>query len=1235
MIFSNIRTVTHLILFITLFFLLTAIGLNFYFIERNRPSSIYSDFEKTLFKKEVILNNLITELSAEYISGNDTISGQKTNLRKICRKQGFVILLFKNDTLRYWTRNAVTIDSVNSVVSSGLHFIEMGHGYYELMIHKTNQVTVLGLLLIKSNYPYQNDYLVNGFQRNFRIDNDVQIADEKGKFNIYSHDGVFLFSLGLNDAMPLNNDQVFLLFIFYLAALLCFVALLFQLYLKIEHIIRSRILMMVLFVLDVIILRALLFYFRLPRTLYHSELFSPQYYGSSVLLPSFGDLIVNAFILLIIAYFIYAFLRVGAIKHKPVKFIRNIISFALFLAIILLFQLCVILCKGLVLDSSFSLNLNNILSFSLWSFLGLMVIATLLLAYLMIAYRLNEFIYIYTEKITVYGLLMLTALIAYGFVCYLITQHCDVAFIIFLFILFMSFWFHDKRRISIRSFYSVIFFLFLFSAIMTYFLHRLNDHKEREQRKLMAIKLSIDRDKVAEYQFTSLQRSIMSDSALLNDLVPALMDPALEDQVTDYIVQTYFKDYRPSYNIQVTLCNKGRNLQIQPDNIIVGCHDYFDHLITMYGEKTDSPNLYYLNEGSNDINYLGVITLGRNHEHPAFPVDIYIELNSKYVPKALGYPELLMDKKAYIFTDLSNYSFAIYKNGELIRSVGKYLYSIFAPKTIQLKNGFEFFNDNGYNHLAYKVNNDTLFIISIENPMFLDIIAPFSYLLVFFGIYIVVFLFFINLKARSKRSEFTFKTSLQIAIMSLIIASFILFGVTSLLNIINLNEKKNRDILSEKTHSVLIELEHKLSGESSLDNDLNDYLASLLSKFSVIYFSDINLYDPEGRLLASSRPEIFKEGLLSDRMNSQAFEVLAINQRTSYIHNEYIGRYNFLSAYMPFRNNQNKLIAYLNLPYFARQGELKQEVSRFLIAYTNIYIILAMIAIFTALFISNYITLPLKVIREKLGRLSLGKGNEKIEWDRKDEIGQLVEEYNRMIDELAASAELLARSERESAWREMAKQVAHEIKNPLTPMKLNIQYLQKAWDEKASDWDQRLKRFSQTLIQQIDNLSAIATEFSDFAKMPQTNLEKVELTSIINDAIELYKDILPIDFSAEASIKNKSFVYADRKQLLRVFNNLIKNSVQAIKYPEEGKIEIITAIKDDHFLIYVKDNGAGIAGDQISKIFTPSFTTKSGGMGLGLAIVKNIIENSGGRIRFESEEGVGTTFIIELPSYKE
>lgn len=459
--------------------------------------------------------------------------------------------------------------------------------------------------------------------------------------------------------------------------------------------------------------------------------------------------------------------------------------------------------------------------------------------------------------------------------------------------------------------------------------------------------------------------------------------------------------------------------------------------------------------------------------------------------------------------------------------------------------------------------------------------------------------------------------------------------MTSLFYLANLNNSKNLDILSEKTHSVLIELEHKLAAEPALPPELSSYLDGLLHKFSQVFFSDIHLYSLDGNLLASSRREIFKEGLQSAKMNPQAYQEMAYRNKTVFMHQECIGRYEFLSAYVPFRNNLDQTIAYLNLPYFARQTEIRQEISTFLTAFINIYIILIAIAIFIALFISGYITQPMQLIREKMRKLRLGKTNEKIDWPIRDEIGNLIGEYNRMIDELATSAELLARSERESAWREMAKQVAHEIKNPLTPMKLSIQYLQKAWDERAPDWEQRLKRFTETIIQQIDNLSVIASEFSDFAKMPQTYLEKIDLKEVVANALGLFSEFRHIEFIADQVPEAPCYVYADRKQMLRVFNNLIKNSVQAIPVDKRGKIEIEIRLENDTYLSRVTDNGIGIPQDLARRIFSPSFTTKTGGMGMGLAIVKSIIINTGGEIWFESEEGIGTTFYIRLPVCQE
>ncbi len=269
-------------------------------------------------------------------------------------------------------------------------------------------------------------------------------------------------------------------------------------------------------------------------------------------------------------------------------------------------------------------------------------------------------------------------------------------------------------------------------------------------------------------------------------------------------------------------------------------------------------------------------------------------------------------------------------------------------------------------------------------------------------------------------------------------------------------------------------------------------------------------------------------------------------------------------------------------------------------------------------------------------KISLGKPNEKISWKTDDEIGDMIKEYNKMIDELTDSAQILAKSERELAWREMAKQVAHEIKNPLTPMKLNVQYIQKAWQDKSPDWEEQLKRFSERLIEQIDALSNIATAFSDFAKMPQTEFTDVNIVEVINNAVELFYQgsKLEIEFVNETE-QEKIYIKADKSQIVRVFNNLIKNAQQAMQ--DVTKQQIIIKLKplDDNILIVVEDNGCGIPSEMEEKIFIPQFTTKTGGTGLGLPMIKNIIDATSGKIWFESEVGKGTKFYVIFKMIKD
>jgi nitrogen fixation/metabolism regulation signal transduction histidine kinase len=265
--------------------------------------------------------------------------------------------------------------------------------------------------------------------------------------------------------------------------------------------------------------------------------------------------------------------------------------------------------------------------------------------------------------------------------------------------------------------------------------------------------------------------------------------------------------------------------------------------------------------------------------------------------------------------------------------------------------------------------------------------------------------------------------------------------------------------------------------------------------------------------------------------------------------------------------------------------------------------------------------------------MKLGKKDEPIQYKGDDEIGSLVNEYNRMVKELARSVELLARTEREFAWREMAKQIAHEIKNPLTPMKLSIQQMQRAWNNKDENWEEHLQKVSKTLIEEIENLAQIATEFSNFAKIPKTLNTEFNVLDILDSTLELYGNHKQVEITRDYAGLHEILIFADKEQIRRVFINLISNAIQSIPANKKGEILVKVKLNETKNSVFIsfKDNGKGIADEIKDRLFQPNFTTKSSGMGLGLAIVKNIIDNAGGNISYQTQLERGTTFIVEFP----
>ncbi len=333
---------------------------------------------------------------------------------------------------------------------------------------------------------------------------------------------------------------------------------------------------------------------------------------------------------------------------------------------------------------------------------------------------------------------------------------------------------------------------------------------------------------------------------------------------------------------------------------------------------------------------------------------------------------------------------------------------------------------------------------------------------------------------------------------------------------------------------------------------------------------------------------------------------------------------------MPVIDGTGREYAYLNIPYFTSQSKLQEEIANFLVTIINLNAFIFLIAGIIALFITNRITRSFSFISEKMKAVNLGRHNEAIDWKRNDEIGELVNEYNKMVAKLDDSAVALAKSEREGAWREMARQVENEIKNPLTPMKIILQYLQKSIASKADNVEELTANVARTLVEQIEHLNHIAGEFSQFANIGNSKNEIFNLNDVVSQVIQLHAidDRIQINWTAAAK---KVMINADRTHINRLFTNLILNAMQAIPTGRNVQIDIDEKITGDKVLISIRDNGNGIEEELQAKIFTPNFTTKTSGTGLGLAMSKGIVEQAKGSIWFETEVGIGTTFFIELP----
>jgi two-component system, NtrC family, nitrogen regulation sensor histidine kinase NtrY len=1181
-------------------------------------------FEKVLHKKEQLLKEEFNLIEAA--PTGETIAqflDQKSEAyRELAREEGIFLFYYESGEIKYWSDHSVPLpDRWRARLNRP--FISLRNADYVSVIRPIKGGLLVGLIEVKTHYPFQNEFLINGFQRDFKLGPDVKVEffEADGSESVFNEKGDYLFSLDFSGATPSSKG----LRVMAIVSLLISMVLFFIGSCSVLKNSSGAKRWIWLGIITLLIIGGVVgvLKYSFPSLLTESQLFQPEIFASR-LFPSLGALMVCSFAALLLGGLYYLFGNLE--KVRSVAWRRGLATL-LFMSSTLLLLVISKLIGTLVLDSSISFEAHRVTTLSGNTVVGLVTIFSW---FLLLGMILDKAIVLLSGSVVRF-LLYGTVTISVTFMAARLFPVMDARWPVWIaLLLFLAGHIYIRRRNQEQITFSHFIFLLLFiSLFMTYRLQESNRIKVERKREVELVKLSSEHDPVAEMLFGELSMAIRNDSIFARYLDRDLIDVGQVEQVVDRLRRNYFTGYWSKYDLQVTVCRPDDEVYLPPpDDIYEHCYSFFNEMIQEEGVEVPGSDFYFLDNLNGRISYLASIPYYRgDSEHR-----VYIELDSKIFSEELGYPELLLDESYRSFNS-SEFSFARYNGGVLYTKGGEFPYRTRSSHYTSGKSEFETITIDGYDHSIYNLDQQNTIIVGspsitfVDNLIFFSYIFAFSFLLVALGYLIIV------LRRRSP-FNWNFKNRIQYSLVGILFLTFILICSGTIYFIIQQYRVKHNDNLKNTMRSVYIELMHKLEFEEDLVNWSGDgyyNLDELLRKFSNVFYTDINLYDREGKLLATSRTEIFDRQLLSTRMNRMVYENLTTGDASVYIHNERIGKMNYISAYMPLMNSENRFLAYLNLPYFTQSGALARDVTNLVVAVINVYMILMLLILLLSVFLADRITQPLRMIQNRIAQVSLGQKNEMIQYDRSDEIRGLVEEYNYMVQELERSAGLLAQSERESAWREMAKQIAHEIKNPLTPMKLNVQHLQRAIAEGKDD-PEMVNRIADTLIEQIDSLSAIAREFSDFAKMPKPKSTRINLVFQLNSLVQLFESTDRVKIEIDMGGHKKVYVMGDKEQLMRVFINLVKNGMQSIPEGRKGLIRI-SLERDPGGMAKISfaDNGKGIPEEIRDKLFQPNFTTKSGGMGMGLAITHNIIRSLGGRIWYDTVLHKGTTFHVELP----
>ncbi|HOZ51670.1 MAG TPA: HAMP domain-containing sensor histidine kinase [Chitinophagaceae bacterium] len=1207
-----------------IFFILSIKPITDCFFFKLTPTKLKSKIENDIQGKIQHFNHLVQDSDLIYKSFTQELSEKQF---KQIEQIPYHIYFYSNHELVRWnktdTKNPLDTFTANTPIP-----YQDKSGYYIALqknnIDQDSQKSILALFKIKNDNGIDNEYFTKNFlvadkENDFNL--NLSIDNKPGAIPVVINQTTQYYISQSDDFLFINDKNGWRFFLYAVPFVLFGVSI--HTYFKVESKNKNIQLIFGLLLATIIIVRGMTYLWAFPNNFEEFGLFKPQYLSSDFLNKSLGDVFINMCLFFWATLFYIINVQGKVYNLKKHKYRKAIGIIILLIAMMVSLYLSDLVYR-IIRDSIINFDTTLLYKLDIYSYFGILTFMVIFVNFVYVSiisrYYLTE---CFDNKYIKYGLVVafgiLFAFIDLGFdesVCFYYVFIATIALYLLQDLNYL------KTKFDFNSYKLLVWMLFI-SFAGAFFLTKLISQKEIKGREDWAERILFEDSTYKHQTFSQKALEMLQDDSIqhaIQNHEPNNNDLAL------YITDNYFAEEMRNHTIQVEVKSDSSEIKSFINN---------EDRIS-YKEEFPIQSILGISFTLNNVDKL-----------------LEIKFNRKLENNVNEYTGLLLSKENSNTIKNDVYSYGYYRDSKLIDQFGNQIfpYKLQSPFSENDSSNSIIINKSKFDEV-WKQSADKrnrVVLVKEKNNLYL-FTTLFAY--IFFLYFTTITLYILgNIIARSNLNYKRFinllginlRLRIQFSILLVELFSFIIIGYfTSYFIIGRVHDKMKNELnkysysIQERTKKESLQQDSvtifKINDSTHLSRKNIGVIEEMAERFSI----HINIYNQtNGDLLFTSMPELFSQDILSTKISPAILYKIQQGNFRNIIGEEKIGLLKFLSSYFLIQNSKGEDIGIVQLPFFLSDEEISSETTSIITTLINIYIFVFLISAIIAYLLTKSVTRPFTYIVKQFTKINLSKTNEPLKWFDSDEIGLLIKEYNRMLRKLENSTVLLAKTEREMAWREMAKQVAHEIKNPLTPMKLSLQMLERAAKNNAANVGETALRVAKTVVEQIDNLSLIATNFSNFAKLPVSKKEVFLLNDFLYSVTGMYNDDTNNEFLfmiPEYEIQ----LFADKSQIMRVFTNIIQNAIQAIPEDRKGNIALtVSKIKNNQIRISISDNGEGISDEKAGNLFQPYFTTKSSGTGLGLAMCKDIIEESGGKIWFESVVGEGTVFHIDLPIYTE